>query len=148
MRCIARQHAGVTHAQHLGRLCPRCERPRCRCAAEQRNKSAPLLPRSHSFPSSPPPFAERVLRNIESALPRQFDLMLAATITLPHLLASSEMSLPKSAGEPASTVPPRLASRALSFGSAMLILTSLFSLSMSSAGVLFGAPMPNHALAS
>src|SRR5262249_62256267 len=59
-------------------------------------------------------FAERALRNIDSALPRQFDLMLAATITLPHLLASSEMSLPKSAGEPASTVPPRLASRALS----------------------------------
>src|SRR5262245_47582152 len=86
--------------------------------------------------------------NIESALPRQFDLMLAATITLPHFLISSEMSLPKSAGEPPSTVPPRLASRALSFGSAMLILTSLLSLSMSSAGVLFGAPMPNHALAS
>src|SRR5262249_36287421 len=75
-------------------------------------------------------------------------LMLAATITLPHFLVSSEMSLPKSAGEPGSTVPPRLASRALNFGSAMLILTSLFSLSMSSTGVLFGAPMPNHALAS
>src|SRR5499427_1757581 len=56
-------------------------------------------------------------------------LMLAATITLPHFLVSSEMSLPKSAGEPASTVPPRLASRALNFGSAVLILTSLFSLS-------------------
>src|SRR6516164_8326426 len=75
-------------------------------------------------------------------------LMLAAKITLPHFLVSSEMSLAKSAGEPASTVPPRLASRALNFGSAMLTLTSLFSLSMSSAGVLFGAPMPNHALAS
>ena len=40
-------------------------------------------------------------------------LMLAATITLPHFLVSSEMSLPKSAGEPPSTMPPRLASRAL-----------------------------------
>src|SRR5262245_36138178 len=75
-------------------------------------------------------------------------LMLAATITLPHFLVSSEMSLPKSAGEPASTVPARLASRALNFGSAMLILTSLFSLSISSAGVFLGAPMPYHALAS
>src|SRR5262245_55761776 len=75
-------------------------------------------------------------------------LMLAATITLPHFLISSEMSLPQSAGEPPSTVPPRLASRALNFGSAMLILTSLFSLSMRSAGVPFGAPMPYHALAS
>src|SRR5262249_39268235 len=75
-------------------------------------------------------------------------LMLAATITLPHFLVSSEMSLPKSAGEPASTVPLRLASRALNFGSAMLILTSLFSLSMSSTGVLFGAPIPYHPLAS
>src|SRR5215831_14428887 len=48
-------------------------------------------------------------------------LMLAATITLPHFLVSSEMSLPKSAGEPASTVPPRLASRALNFGSDLLV---------------------------
>jgi len=79
---------------------------------------------------------------------RDSDLMLAATITLPHLLVSSEMSLPKSAGDPESTVPARLVSRASNFGSAMLMLTSLFSVSMSSAGVFFGAPMPYHALAS
>jgi hypothetical protein len=45
-------------------------------------------------------------------------------------------------------MPPRLASRASNLGSAMLTLTSLFSLSMTSAGVFFGAPKPNHALAS
>ena len=55
-------------------------------------------------------------------MPRQFDLMLAATITLPHLLVSSEMSLPKSADDPESAVPAKLASRALNFGSAMLML--------------------------
>ena len=37
-------------------------------------------------------------------LPRQSALMLAATITLPHLLVSSEMSLPKSADDPESAV--------------------------------------------
>ena len=35
-------------------------------------------------------------------------LMLATRTTLPHFLVSSEMSLRKSAGELASTVPPRL----------------------------------------
>jgi hypothetical protein len=35
-----------------------------------------------------------------------FALMLAATITLPHLLVSSEISLPKSAGDPESNHPP------------------------------------------
>jgi hypothetical protein len=33
--------------------------------------------------------------------------MFAARITLPHFSVSSAMSLPKSAGEPASAVPPR-----------------------------------------
>jgi hypothetical protein len=75
-------------------------------------------------------------------------MWLAARTTLPHFLVSSEMSLPKSADEPASTVAPKFANRALSFGSAILALTSLFSSSMTSAGVFFGAPMPYHALAS
>src|SRR4029453_7314435 len=91
---------------------------------------------------------QREVMEYRSEFPDHSGLMPADLITLPHFLVSSEMSLPKSAGEPASTVPPRLASCALNFGSAMLILTSLFSLSMSSTGVLFGAPMPNHALAS
>ena len=68
--------------------------------------------------------------------------MLAARITLPHFSVSSAMSLPKSAGEPASTVPPRSASRALILGSARPALISLLSLSTISAGVFLGAPTP------
>jgi hypothetical protein len=43
---------------------------------------------------APPYPDQRVLRNIGSGLPRQSGLMLAATLTLPHLLVSSEISLP------------------------------------------------------
>ena len=50
--------------------------------------------------------------------------------------------LAESAGEPASTVPPRSASRALILGSARPALISLLSLSMISVGVFFGAPTP------
>ena len=71
-------------------------------------------------------------------------LMSANLTTLPHFSVSSAMSLPKSAGEPASTVPPRSASRAFILGSARPALISLLSLSTISAGVFFGAPMPNH----
>jgi hypothetical protein len=39
-------------------------------------------------------------------------------MSLPHFSVSSAMSLPKSAGEDASTSPPRLASRASILGSA------------------------------
>ena len=73
-----------------------------------------------------------------------YGLMLAAKITLPHFMVSSAMSLAKSAGEPGSTVAPRLASRAWKLASARLALTCLFSLSMTSSGVRFGAPMPNQ----
>src|SRR5262245_65834157 len=45
-------------------------------------------------------------------------LMLPARITWPHFSVSSAMSLPKSAGEPANTVPSRSASRSLIFWSA------------------------------
>ena len=45
-------------------------------------------------------------------------LMLAARMTLPHFSVSSAMSLPKSAGESASTIPSMSASRALILGSA------------------------------
>src|SRR5262249_11254879 len=93
-------------------------------------------------------FAERALRNIGSRLPRHSGLMLAARITLPHFSVSSAMSLAKSAGESASTSPPRSASRALILGSARPALISLLSLSTLSAGVFLGAPMPNHWLAS
>ena len=68
--------------------------------------------------------------------------------TLPHFSVSSAMSFPKSAGETASAMPPRSASRALILGSARAALISLLSLSTISAGVFFGAPTPYQALAS
>ena len=78
----------------------------------------------------------------------QSALMFAARTTLPHFSVSSAMSLPKSAGEPASAVPPRSASFASSLGSARAALISLLSLSTISAGVPLGTPRPNQALGS
>ena len=75
-------------------------------------------------------------------------LMLAARITLPHFSVSSAMSLPKSAGEPGSTVPPWSASRAFMFGSVRAAFTSLLSFSTISGGVFLGAPTPNQVLVS
>src|SRR5262245_50713086 len=75
-------------------------------------------------------------------------LMLAARITLAHFSVSSAISLPKSAGEPANTVPPSSARRLLSAGSARPAFISLLSFSTIAAGVAFGAPTPNQALAS
>src|SRR5215472_15806453 len=72
----------------------------------------------------------------------QSALMLAARITLPHFSVSSAMSLPKSAGELGSTVPPRSARRAFILGSARPALISLLSLSTISADVFAGAPKP------
>jgi hypothetical protein len=62
-------------------------------------------------------------------------LMFAARITLPHFSVSSEMSLPKSAGDPMSAVDPRSAIRAFTMGSASAELVSLLSLSTTSVGV-------------
>src|SRR5262245_7917992 len=78
----------------------------------------------------------------ESGLPCQSALMPTNFTTLPHFSVSSAMSVPKSAGEPTSGVPPRSASRALILGSASAALISLLSLSITSAGVRFGAPIP------
>ena len=64
-------------------------------------------------------------------------LTLAARITLPHFSVSSAMSLPNSADEPGSTVPPRSASRALILISARAALISLLSFSAISAGVFW-----------
>src|SRR5215813_9994596 len=52
-------------------------------------------------------------------------LMPANLSTLAHFSVSSAMCFPKSAGEPASTVAPRLAKRALMLGSARAALISL-----------------------
>jgi hypothetical protein len=85
--------------------------------------------------------AERELWNNKPRAHRPHcTLMLAARITLPHFSVSSAMSLPKSAGEPASTTPPNSASRALIVGSARAVLISLLSLSTISAAVFLGAP--------
>src|SRR5262249_52635920 len=59
--------------------------------------------------------------------------------TLPHFSVSSTMSLPKSAGEPVSAMPPRSVSRAFILGSATPASISLLSLSMISTGVFLGA---------
>src|SRR5262245_3132667 len=75
-------------------------------------------------------------------------LMLAARITLPHFSASSLMSLPKSAGEPARAAAPKSASPAFILGSARAAFISLFSLSVISGGVFFGAATPNQLVAS
>src|SRR5947209_5547966 len=80
--------------------------------------------------------------------PNQSALMPADLITLAHFSVSPAMSLPKSAGEPGSTVPPRSASRAFILGSARAALISLLSFPMISAGVFLGTPRPNHWLAS
>src|SRR2546430_10363046 len=75
-------------------------------------------------------------------------LMPANLITLPHFSVSSAINFPKPAGESASTVPPRSASRVFSSGSASAALTSLLSFSTISVGVFLGAPMPYQLLAS
>src|SRR2546427_2187012 len=78
----------------------------------------------------------------------QFGLAPENLTTLAHFSVSSAMSLPKSAGDPVSTVAPRSASRAFILGSERAALISLLSLSMVSAGVFRGAPTPYHELAS
>src|SRR5262249_23246857 len=75
-------------------------------------------------------------------------LMPANLIPLAHFSVSSAMSLPKSAGEPASTVPPSSASRALILGSASAALVCRLSLSMMAADVALGAPKPHQLLSS
>src|SRR6266516_3616284 len=77
--------------------------------------------------------------------PGEWDaFMPAAPTTFAHFSVSSEISLPNSAGEPGSGSPPMAANRAFIPGSAMAALISLLSLSMISAGVLFGAQRPYH----
>jgi hypothetical protein len=73
---------------------------------------------------------------------------LANLTTFAHLSISLAMNLPKSAGEPVITTAPKLASCALSFGSASAALVSWLSLLRISAGVCAGAPMPAYDVAS
>src|SRR6202040_760300 len=80
--------------------------------------------------------------------PRQSGLAPENLTTLPHLSVSSTTSLPKSAGEPPINEAPSSANLDFVLGLARIVLISLFSLSMISAGVPFGAPTPYQALAS
>jgi len=73
-------------------------------------------------------------------------LMPANLMSLAHFTVSSAICLPKSAGEPGSTVPPRPASRPLSLGSARAALISLLSRSTISGRVFLGAPTPSTRL--
>src|SRR3989442_15457830 len=75
-------------------------------------------------------------------------LMSAARIPSPHLSASSAMSFPNAADVIDIGSTPKPASRAFIRGSAVTALISLLSLSITSAGVSFGAPTPYHWLAS
>src|SRR5262252_6780671 len=87
------------------------------------------------------PFAERDLWNMSrSRHPSGFAP--ENLTTLAHFSVSSAMSLLKSGGEPANTVPPRSAIRALIRGSVRATLISLLSLSMISVGVFLGAATP------
>src|SRR5215471_13921295 len=81
-------------------------------------------------------------------LPGQSALMLAARITLPHFSASSSMNFPNAADVIDIGSTPKLASRAFMRGSAATALISVLSLSITSAGVSFGAPTPYHWFAS
>src|SRR5215510_246267 len=94
------------------------------------------------------PLAERDVMKCQPMAPAQSGLMFANLTTLPHFPVSSAMSLPKPAGEPGITVPPRSASCALNLGSARAALISRFKVLTISAGVFLGAPKPKKALAS
>src|SRR5262249_24155004 len=87
-------------------------------------------------------FAELALRNIWLVNSAHCGLMLAALTTLPHFSVSVAISVPKSAGEPASAIPPKSPSRAFMLGSAKAALISLLRVSMISGGVAFGAAIP------
>src|SRR5262245_46277920 len=89
-------------------------------------------------------FAERVLRNIG----HQSAVRLAAWITLPHFSVSSATNFPNAADVIDIRLTPKPASRAFMRGSAAAALISLLSFSITSAGVSFGAPTPNHWLIS
>ena len=90
--------------------------------------------------------AERALRIFGRGRADHSALMPANLTTLAHFSVSAATKLPKSEGEPAITVPPRSASRALSWGSARAALISLLSLLTISAGVPEGPPTPYQPL--
>src|SRR5215831_13247522 len=90
---------------------------------------------------------QRDLWNVERSTPGNHSGLIPANLTtLAHFSVSAATKLPKSEGEPAITVPPRSANRALSWESARAALISLLSLLTISAGVPVGAPTPYQPL--
>jgi hypothetical protein len=79
---------------------------------------------------------------ISVAAQKRLEFRVEKDATLPHFSVSSAMYFPKSAGEPTSAMPPKAASRAFGLASASITSMSRLSLSMTSAGVPFGAPTP------
>src|ERR1700730_143539 len=75
-------------------------------------------------------------------------LMLATRITLAHFSVSAAIDFPNSTDVIDIGSTPKPASRAFIIGSAAAALISLLSLSITAAGVSFGAPTPYHWLAS
>src|SRR5215468_3697940 len=90
-------------------------------------------------------FADRTLRN---ACRDQSSLMPADLVTLAHFSVSSAMSFPNSVGVIGIGTSAKSASRSFILGSARPAVISLLILSITSAGVPFGAPTPNHAVIS
>src|SRR5215813_4320323 len=72
----------------------------------------------------------------------------ANLITFAHFSVASATIFPNSAGVPPVTVPPSSSIRPLILLSARPAFSSLFSISMMSAGVPLGTPMPAKPLAS
>src|SRR5262249_21791797 len=95
-----------------------------------------------------PTFAERDVMEYRIGSPHQSALRLAAWITLPHFSVSSAINFPNAADVIDIGSTPKPASRAFMRGSAATALISVLSLSITSAGVSFGAPTPYHWLTS
>src|SRR5262245_34146307 len=103
--------------------------------------SAIYLPKSPGEPEiMGPPSASRSSRGEihhrtqYGAGPDHSALMFALRITLDHFWISSATNLPKSAGEPARTTPPKSVNRAFILGSKKARFISLLSFSMISVG--------------
>src|SRR5262245_40147911 len=96
-----------------------------------------------SVPGQPHLFEVSSLQGVgisSIAVPHHSGLRPANFTTLPHFSVSSARSLLKSAGEPASGVPPKSANRAFIIGSTKAALISLLSFSTISTGVFLGTP--------
>src|SRR5262245_830458 len=122
--------------------------PAC-CTADRKRR---IARRGYSITSSARPDVRRLRGTgrygISIRLPRQSAVMLAARITLPHFSVSSTINFPTAADVIDIGSTPKPASRAFMVGSVVTALISLSSLSITSAGVPFGAPTPYHWLIS